>query len=82
VPVPLLPSGGEPLVALDAHLRESQECAICHQKSNHFLVGRHLGVTAKEECAEREWAELHFTHQETLPATEEQDIDLVKRCAI
>jgi hypothetical protein len=46
------------------------------------LVGRHLGVTAKEECAEREWAELHFTHQETLPATEEQDIDLVKRCAI
>jgi hypothetical protein len=82
VPVPLLPSGGEPLVALDAHLRESQECAVCHQKSNHFSVGRHLCVTTEEECAEREWAELHFTHQETLPATEEQDIDLVKRCAI
>ena len=82
VPVPLLPRGGEPLIALDAHLRKSKERAICHQKSNHFLVGRHLGVTTEEECAEREWAELHFTHQETLPATEEQGIDLVKRCAI
>jgi hypothetical protein len=82
VPVPLLPSGGEPLIALDAHLRESQERAICHQKSNHFLVGCHLCVTTEEECAERERAELHFTHQETLATTEEQDINLVERGAI
>jgi hypothetical protein len=82
VPVPFLPRSGEPLVALDARLRESQECAVCHQKSNHFLVGSHLGVTTEEECAEREWAELHFTHQETLAAPEEQDINLVKRSTV
>jgi hypothetical protein len=82
VPVPLLPCSGEPLVALDAHLRESQERAICHQKSNHFLVGRHLCVTSKEEYTEREWAKLHLTHQEALPATEEQDVNLVKRGTI
>jgi hypothetical protein len=39
-------------------------------------------VTAEEECAEREWTKLHLTHQETLAATEEQDINLVKRGAI
>jgi len=82
VPVPLLPRGGEPLIALDAHLRKSKERAICHQKSNHFLIGGHLGVTAEEECAEREWTKLHFTHQKTLAATEEQDINLVKRGAV
>lgn len=82
VPVPLLPRSGEPLITLDARFRKSQECAVCHQKSNHFLVGRHLCVTTEEECAEREWAELNLTHQETLAATEEQDINLVKRGAV
>jgi len=67
---------------LDPHLREPQERAICHQKSNHFSVGRYLGVASKKECAEQEWAKLHFTHQETLAATEEQDINLVKRGAV
>jgi hypothetical protein len=82
VPVPFLPRSGEPLVALDARLRESHERAIYHKKSNHFLVGSYLGVTTEEECAEREWAKLHFTHQETLAATEEQDINLVKRSTV
>jgi hypothetical protein len=82
VPVPLLPRSGEPLVALDARLRESQERAIDYKKSNHFLVGSYLGVTTEEECAEREWTELHFTHQETLAAPEEQDINLVKRSTV
>jgi hypothetical protein len=82
VPVPLVPCSGKPLIAFDADLCESQERAIGHQESNHLSVGRHLCVTAKEERAEWEWAELHLAHQEALPATEEQDIDLVKRCTI
>jgi hypothetical protein len=82
VPVPLLPGGGETLIPFHARLCQPQQRTIGDEEAHHFTVRRHLRMTSQEESAEREWPQLHFTHQETLAAAEEEHINLVKRSTI